>query len=195
MEQHTLKTQEEQIQRARKGDARAFEELIQPLSDRLWRSARIMCHDDHAAGWLDEAEMDQLQEHLASCPACQREYEAAATLADLLGESDRSPAPLLDFPELHPSSGRLRYGLAGAAALAACLALLLHVLPPGATTIRPPAPPSVTELARAPASWATYRRATNTLNDQELEQILQAHHERANLYQPRMTLASLRATN
>ena len=47
------------VQQAQQGNSRAFEELVQQLGDRLWRSALVMCRDEHAArdlvqeSWLE----------------------------------------------------------------------------------------------------------------------------------------------
>ena len=37
------------VERAQQHDSRAFEELVQQLGDRIWRSALVMCRDETAA--------------------------------------------------------------------------------------------------------------------------------------------------
>ena len=148
--------------------------------------------DLKAAGWLSREEVAELDRHLQSCPACRQQAAAAEDVAGRLVALPAPNAPAIDVTSARaPSSSRpLRW--LWAPALAAGLALIFRASLPDS-----PAPPAtadrkseVGELADAPHTLATYRRAAQ-LPDADLAKVLEAHDRRIVLYEPatpRLTL-------
>jgi anti-sigma factor RsiW len=106
----------------------------------------------HALGLLDAAQSRAVEEHLAGCPACRREWEELRGMVDLL--DDVPPEAFLDGPpdadlvlqravrqvraEATGQRRRRRFQLAGAAAAAVAVVLTGGVLI-GRETAPPPA--------------------------------------------------------
>jgi hypothetical protein len=117
----------------------------------------------HALGLLDPAQSRAVEEHLAVCPACQREWEELREMVDVL--DDVPPEAFLDGPpdgdlvlqralrRVRSESGAQRRGrgfaLAGAAAVA-----LAAVLGGGVLIGRTTAPPAAPDVVAAPAPAA-----------------------------------------
>jgi anti-sigma factor RsiW len=111
----------------------------------------------HALGLLDAAQSRAVEEHLAGCPACRREWEELRGMVDLL--DDVPPEAFLDGPpdadlvlrrtvrqvraEASAQRRRRRFLLAGAAAAAVAVFLGGGVLIGRETAPPPPPPPAV----------------------------------------------------
>jgi hypothetical protein len=116
----------------------------------------------HALGLLDAAQSRAVDEHLAGCPACRREWEELRGMVDLL--DDVPPEAFLDGPpdgdlvlqralrqlrsEVGARGRRRRFALVGAAA-----ATVAAVLAGGVLIGRETAPPP-TSVSAAPAPAA-----------------------------------------
>ena len=117
----------------------------------------------HALGLLDAAQSRAVEEHLAGCPACRREWEELRGMVDLL--DDVPPEAFLDGPpdgdlvlqrtlrRLRSETGaqrrRRRFALVGAAAVG-----IAFVLGGGVLIGRETAPPPAVSAAPAPAAEA-----------------------------------------
>jgi anti-sigma factor RsiW len=115
----------------------------------------------HALGLLDPAQSRAVEEHLAGCPACRREWEELRGMVDLL--DDVPPEAFLDGPpdaelvlrrtlrqvraEAAAQRRRRRLQLVGAAAAA-----LAVVLGGGVLIGRETAPPPAATAAKAPGA-------------------------------------------